>query len=87
MENIIEVIIPSQKYDAYKYVSAGQKCYLEEALENLGYKNACVLGLGHTIIDKHNYLPSSETPFDLRIVKESFADGRDIHVKLILQNS
>lgn len=83
--NEITVTIPAQTYNSEKYIGVGQRCYLEEALDKLGYKNSVVFSSGRTLIGRDRYKPSESTPFNYIICKESFNAGKDITITLIKQ--
>lgn len=81
---MITVTIPAQTFDQNKYVGAGCRCYLEEALDKAGYASARVSGFGRTKIGHKWYAPSE--PFESPLLREAFERGEDVTVTLIENN-
>lgn len=79
--NKIEVTIPAQSYEAWKY--SQQPCYLEQALMDAGFNDVSVGAVGRTRIGNERYIARiNGATFCARTLKEAIETGEPVTVTL-----
>ncbi len=79
MEQITVTIPYTGPFDKARYVNI--PCYLEEALEEAGYKEVTVYALGRTRINGKYYRPKRD--FNTQVLADAFAAGKSVTVTLV----
>lgn len=80
MEKTITVTISPQIFDIKRYYG-NPRCYLEQALDNMGIEGSMVFGFGETRINKYIYTPRDL--FCCDTLARNFEKGVDTEVVLV----